>query len=229
MPVERTRYVISEWGVGDLWIRGEIVLAHDFHFGAAETDGDRARLGAGRLGAVRPRTESLGAEAPPEPLGAEALLGAEAPKGERGPPRATLPAVASRMANSFVPVPRRCSIGSGSARSDELVERFAALLAGDAVTFDDVDLDLAWATPFQRSVLEALRSVPRGEIVTYGELAALAAHPGAARATGSLCARNPFAFIVPCHRVVGSNGIGGYGCAGIEVKRRLLALEGVAL
>jgi len=59
------------------------------------------------------------------------------------------------------------------------------------------------------------------------ELAALAGHPGAQRAVGTFCAHNPFAFLLPCHRVVGSNGIGGYGSAGIAVKRRLLALEGV--
>ena len=69
--------------------------------------------------------------------------------------------------------------------------------------------------------------MPRGEVVTYGELAALAGFPGAARAAGSFCARNRFALIVPCHRVVGAAGIGGYGTTGTGVKRRLLALEGV--
>ena len=90
-------------------------------------------------------------------------------------------------------------------------------------------IDVDWATPFQRVLVDALRTVPRGEVVSYGELAALAGRPGAPRAAGALCAANRFAFVVPCHRVVAAHGIGGYGSAGAEVKRRLLALEGVEL
>ena len=113
--------------------------------------------------------------------------------------------------------------------SDELVERFRAFLQGRAVDFADVEIDLGWATPLQRALTETLRAVPRGEIVSYGELAALAGRPGAPRAAGALCAANRFAFVLPCHRVVAAHGIGGYGDAGVEVKRRLLALEGVSL
>ena len=75
----------------------------------------------------------------------------------------------------------------------------------------------------------ALRAVPRGQVVTYGELAALAGRPGAARAAGTFCARNRLGPFVPCHRVVASDGIGSYGSLGIDYKRRLLALEHVAL
>ena len=64
--------------------------------------------------------------------------------------------------------------------------------------------------------------------MTYGELAALSGHPGAARAAGSFCATNRFGIVVPCHRVVGADGLGGYGSLGLDYKRRLLALEGVA-
>ena len=110
-----------------------------------------------------------------------------------------------------------------------LVARFRAFLAGDAVDFDDVDLDLEWATPLQRALARTLRGVPRGEVVSYGELAALAGRPGAARAAGAFCAANRFAFVLPCHRVVAAHGLGGYGAAGLDVKRRLLALENVAL
>jgi len=113
--------------------------------------------------------------------------------------------------------------------SDPLVERFRAFLGGREVDFSDVELDLDWATPLQRSIAETLRAVPRGEIVSYGELAALAGRPGAPRAAGAFCSVNRFAFVVPCHRVGAANGSGGYGDAGIEVKRRLLALEGVVL
>jgi methylated-DNA-[protein]-cysteine S-methyltransferase len=71
--------------------------------------------------------------------------------------------------------------------------------------------------------------VPWGEVVSYGALAALAGRPGAARAAGSFCADNRYALIVPCHRVVAANGIGGYGSGGEQLKRRLLAIEGVHL
>jgi methylated-DNA-[protein]-cysteine S-methyltransferase len=112
---------------------------------------------------------------------------------------------------------------------DELIARFRAFLRGEDMSFADVSVDLDWATPFQRQLVDALRAVPRGEVVSYGELAALAGRPRAPRAAGALCAANRFAFIVPCHRVVGASGIGGYGSAGVEVKRRLLALEEVTL
>jgi methylated-DNA-[protein]-cysteine S-methyltransferase len=110
-----------------------------------------------------------------------------------------------------------------------LVSRFHAFLRGEDVSFSDVAIDLDWTTPFQRSLVETLRAVPRGEVVSYGERAALAGRPRAARAAGALCAANRFAFVVPCHRVVAANGVGGYGSAGVDVKRRLLALEGVEL
>jgi methylated-DNA-[protein]-cysteine S-methyltransferase len=113
--------------------------------------------------------------------------------------------------------------------ADDLVARIRAFLDGGADDFADVALELGWATPFQRSLADTLREVPRGEVVSYGELAALAGRPGAARAAGAFCAANRFAFFVPCHRVVSAHGIGGYGSAGVEVKRRLLALEGVSL
>lgn len=110
-----------------------------------------------------------------------------------------------------------------------LAGRFRDWFAGAGDDFADVELDLDWATPFQRSLAEELRRIPRGEVVTYGELAALAGKPGAARAAGSFCAQNRFFLVVPCHRVVGASGIGGYGSLGLGYKRRLLELEGVSL
>jgi methylated-DNA-[protein]-cysteine S-methyltransferase len=74
--------------------------------------------------------------------------------------------------------------------------------------------------------VDALRAVPYGETVTYGELAALAGHPGAQRAAGTVCARNRFFLFVPCHRVVGAESLGSYGSLGVGYKRRLLELEG---
>ncbi len=116
-----------------------------------------------------------------------------------------------------------------SRSSNSLAERMAAYFAGERVSFEDVLIDLGWCTPFQRAVAEALRAVPYGETVTYGELAALAGHPNAQRAAGTFCAHNRLPLILPCHRVVAAGGIGSYGSLGIEYKRRLLELEGVAI
>ena len=119
---------------------------------------------------------------------------------------------------------------AGGAGADDdahpLADRLRAFFAGEPVSFDDVELDLEWCTPFQLAVAEALRRVPRGEVVTYGELAALAGYPGAQRAAGSFCARNRFPVVLPCHRVVAADGLGSYGSLGLEYKRRLLELEG---
>jgi len=117
--------------------------------------------------------------------------------------------------------------GDGSAQgSHPLADRFVAYLAGERDEFGDVELDLDWCTPFERELVAAIRSVPYGETVTYGELAALAGRPGAARAAGSFCARNRAGLVLPCHRVVAAGGLGGYGSLGLEYKRRLLLLEG---
>jgi methylated-DNA-[protein]-cysteine S-methyltransferase len=112
-------------------------------------------------------------------------------------------------------------------REHEVIERVRAYFAGDRVAFDDVELDLDWATPFQASVAAALRAIPYGETVTYGELAALAGHPNAQRAAGTFCAHNRFPLFVPCHRVVAADGLGSYGLLGLSYKRRLLELEGL--
>jgi methylated-DNA-[protein]-cysteine S-methyltransferase len=110
-----------------------------------------------------------------------------------------------------------------------LVERLRAYFAGSPDPFEDVELDLEYETPFLERCSRELRAIPRGEAVTYGELAALAGAPGAARAAGSFCARNRLGLFVPCHRVVGAGGLGSYGSYGLAYKRRLLELEGVSL
>lgn len=107
-----------------------------------------------------------------------------------------------------------------------LADRLGSYFAGERVAFDDWELDLEWCSPFQRVVADALRRVPYGETVTYGELAALAGHPGAQRAAGTFCAGNRFPIVLPCHRVVAAGGLGGYGSLGPDYKRRLLELEG---
>lgn len=90
------------------------------------------------------------------------------------------------------------------------------------------DLPLSPApTPFQTRVREAMQEIPYGQTRSYGELAHRAG--GAPRAIGQACGANPLPLLVPCHRVVASNGIGGYsGGKGLATKRLLLALEGGA-
>jgi methylated-DNA-[protein]-cysteine S-methyltransferase len=111
----------------------------------------------------------------------------------------------------------------------EVVRLLQAYFEGEQVSLEDVPVDLDYETPFLTRCAAALRTIPRGEVVTYGELAALAGAPGAARAAGSFCARSHLSIFVPCHRVVSAGGPGSYGSYGIGYKRRLLALEGCVL
>jgi methylated-DNA-[protein]-cysteine S-methyltransferase len=114
-------------------------------------------------------------------------------------------------------------------RRHALGDRFVRFFAGEPDDFLDVELELDGSTEFEVALTTALRRVPRGEVVSYGELAALAGRPKAQRAAGSFCARNRFSIVVPCHRVVAADGLGSYGSLGIEYKRRLLELEGAPL
>jgi methylated-DNA-[protein]-cysteine S-methyltransferase len=107
--------------------------------------------------------------------------------------------------------------------SKELREYFA----GKRQTFS-ARLDLSHLPEFERRVLEALRKVPFGKVVSYGELARRAGSPGAARAVGGAMRKNMLPIFVPCHRVTAANGsIGGF-TGGLEKKRWLLGLEGVS-
>jgi methylated-DNA-[protein]-cysteine S-methyltransferase len=115
----------------------------------------------------------------------------------------------------------------GGSRSHPVAELLRAYFGGECVELSRVELDLD--DGFYGECERALRALPRGEVVTYGELAALAGRPGAARAAGTFCARNRLAPFVPCHRVVAAGGLGGYGSLGPAYKRRMLALDGVAL
>ncbi|MGV8175529.1 MAG: methylated-DNA--[protein]-cysteine S-methyltransferase [Methanothrix sp.] len=86
------------------------------------------------------------------------------------------------------------------------------------------DLDLSGCTAFQRIIYALVRTIPRGGMMTYGQVAELAGRPGAARAVGQAMASNPFAVLVPCHRVVSRSGPGGYAY-GRDIKEKLLLLE----
>jgi len=90
----------------------------------------------------------------------------------------------------------------------------------------DVPLAPVSATDFQRAVWSALAAIPFGEVRTYGDVALSVDRPRASRAVGNANHANPWPVVVPCHRVVSSTGLGGYG-GGDEVKRFLLDLEGV--
>ena len=93
----------------------------------------------------------------------------------------------------------------------------------------DGALRLVGGTPFQRSVWEGIRSIPRGATISYAELARRIGRPGASRAVGQAVGANPIPLLIPCHRVVGANGgLGGFG-GGLPMKRALLRQEGVAV
>lgn len=106
-------------------------------------------------------------------------------------------------------------------------EQLAAYFAGETRDFD-IDLSTS-GTPFQQRVWAALRDIPYGETVTYGELAAALGRPTASRAVGLANGRNPIPIVIPCHRVVGADGsLTGYA-GGLDRKTTLLGLESGAL
>ena len=115
-------------------------------------------------------------------------------------------------------------------RSDDALAEPARQLeeyfAGRRRVFD-LEPDLRFATPFQRLVLGAASSIPAGAVSTYGDIARSIGQPGASRAVGQALGHNPVPIVIPCHRVLaGGGGMGGY-TGGLEIKKRLLAIEGV--
>jgi methylated-DNA-[protein]-cysteine S-methyltransferase len=110
-------------------------------------------------------------------------------------------------------------------RLDGLKRKLQQYFDGQRVLFDE-PLDLTGATAFQRRVWSAVRDIPYGETRSYGQIAHQVGSPGAARAVGQAMAANPLPIIVPCHRVIGSGGnLRGFG-GGLDLKRRLLEMEG---
>jgi methylated-DNA-[protein]-cysteine S-methyltransferase len=109
-------------------------------------------------------------------------------------------------------------------RTAEVVHQLRAYFAGERRAFD-VRFDLSGISPFQHRVLMACASVPAGQVVSYGEIARRIGRPGGSRAVGQALGRNPIPIIIPCHRIVATGGIGGYG-GGLARKRKLLRLEG---
>lgn len=109
-----------------------------------------------------------------------------------------------------------------------LRDRIEAYLAGEFHSLDEVTVSLG-GTAFQQQVWLALRDIPIGTVETYGQLAKRLDKPGASRAVGLANSQNPIAIVLPCHRVIGSNGkLTGYA-GGLDRKRWLLMHEGVPL
>ncbi|MBN8868494.1 MAG: methylated-DNA--[protein]-cysteine S-methyltransferase [Solirubrobacterales bacterium] len=115
----------------------------------------------------------------------------------------------------------------GGEMVDDAADQVIAFLEGGLRQFD-LELDWRLVGGFHRQVLQATATIPYGETASYGEVAALAGKPGAARAAGTALSVNPIALIVPCHRIIKADGsTGGYGggAAGTALKQRLLDLE----
>lgn len=104
-----------------------------------------------------------------------------------------------------------------------LAEKIAAYVESGAL-LPEVELDFSRCTEFQREIYALVQQIPRGSTMTYGQVARLAGRPGAARAVGHAMATNPFAILVPCHRVVASDEPGNYFW-GKDLKKMLLGLE----
>ena len=102
------------------------------------------------------------------------------------------------------------------------------LLSGEPEDFAETEVDLSNVPPFERKVLEAIATIPVGETRTYGEVASLIGAPGASRAVGRALGANPIPIIVPCHRVLASDGkSGGFSApGGASTKLKILTIEG---
>jgi len=119
---------------------------------------------------------------------------------------------------------RRVTAINPGGLSDKLHEYFA----GNLAVIDDLPTETA-GTPFQREVWKALREIPCGQVIHYGQLAEMLGRAGAARAVGAANGSNPVSIVVPCHRVIGRNGtLTGYA-GGVERKEWLLRHEGYLL
>jgi O-6-methylguanine DNA methyltransferase len=199
----RHLYTVPQFGVGEVWTRDGMIIRHELACEALRLEQEQTPAASASFVAL---DEDAGPAVP--------RASTASPDGGARLPARTLPGNPAPVCDDFVP---------------DLCRRVVLHLSGVAISYEGIPIDLEWATPLQRAFAAAARAIPWGEIVSYGELAVLAGRPGAARAAGSFCAENRFSLIIPCHRVVAANGIGGYGASGVNLKRRLLSLEGVRL
>ncbi len=139
-------------------------------------------------------------------------------------PERSAAATAARLRKRFPGARRRLALSRAVRRARAAIVR---LLAGEGDELAAIKLDLSHCSPFHRRVYEIARTIPRGETLSYGELAVRAGNPRAARAVGQAMAHNPFPLLVPCHRVLAAHGAGGFSApGGVGTKFRLLRIEG---
>jgi methylated-DNA-[protein]-cysteine S-methyltransferase len=116
---------------------------------------------------------------------------------------------------------------AGGSRIPWLAQIMKRYQDGDIAALDEIPV-VQSGPEFRMRAWQAMRAIPAGEVLTYGDLASHTGYPGAARAAGTACRLNTVMLIVPCHRIVASTGIGGYAY-GLDLKRALLRHEGYSL
>jgi methylated-DNA-[protein]-cysteine S-methyltransferase len=148
------------------------------------------------------------------------LTGVQLPEADAGRTRA-------RMARRYPDAAE----GEPPAKLGEAIAAITALVGGEARDLDDIALDTEGLEAFPLRVYAVARTIPPGQTLTYGEIAKRIGEPGAARAVGEALGRNPFAIVVPCHRVLAAGGkLGGFSAnGGVVTKLRLLEIEGAQL
>jgi len=113
--------------------------------------------------------------------------------------------------------------------TEQVAQMLTRYFKGEPQPFETVALDYSVAGVFRRRILESIRSIPFGQIKSYGDVAAAAGSPRAARAVGGAMASNPVPIIIPCHRVIAANGrLTGYSApGGLQLKKLILLMEGI--
>ncbi len=109
---------------------------------------------------------------------------------------------------------------------DPIVLELRAFFRGERKDLRDIPVDLSWATEFERDVYSATQCIPFGRVATYGQVARAIGRPKAQRAVGNALGKCPIGIVIPCHRVIAREGLGGYTEL-IEWKKKLLRFEGV--
>src|SRR5215813_5900272 len=148
--------------------------------------------------------------------GSRGILGVQLPEGSTERTR-------SRLRRRFP----RATEATRPPEVEGAVQAITSLLRGGTADLGAVQLDMSAVPEFHRRVYASARSIPAGQTLSYGSLAARLGTPGAARAVGQALGRNPFPIVVPCHRVLGANGkVGGFSAVGgVVTKLRLLSAE----
>ncbi len=152
--------------------------------------------------------------------GDRGLVGVQLPEGDDARTRA-------RMRRDFPGAPE----APPPPRVGAAIARIRGLLDGVPDDLRDIELDMRAVSPFECRVYGLVRAIVPGRTLTYGEVASLLGEPGAARAVGRALGRNPFAPVVPCHRVLAAAGrSGGFSArGGVATKLRLLRIEGARI